>query len=81
MVTVSVSHVYVDGDSKLESPAASKQPRYQLGREQRGAIKADASNKKMWDDLLSTTKAVSHLTSHSLTSPISFSPSFPPPCH
>jgi E3 ubiquitin-protein ligase UHRF1 len=45
-----------------ESPGPAKQPRYQLGREQRGAIKADGSNKKMWDDLLATLRAAGFLS-------------------
>ena len=56
-----------DVEGKGRSPAPSKQPRYQLGKEQRGAIKADTSNKKMWDHLLTTIRTVSHLSFYLLT--------------
>ena len=48
-----------DAEGVGESPSQSKQPRYQLAKEQRGTIKADTVNKKMWDDLLATIRAVS----------------------
>jgi E3 ubiquitin-protein ligase UHRF1 len=50
------------GEGKGESPGQSKQPRYQLGRGQRGAIKADSSNKKMWGDLLGTIRTAGFLS-------------------
>ena len=56
-----------DVEGKGGSPAPSKQPRYQLGKEQRGTIKVDTSNKKMWDHLLTTIRTVSHLSFYLLT--------------
>ena len=48
-----------DLEGGAESQGQSKQPRYQLVKEQRGSIKADVSNKKTWDDLLATLRTVS----------------------
>ena len=35
----------------------SKQPRYQLTRDQKALIKADTANKKVWDDVLGTIRS------------------------
>ena len=76
-ISVSMCFLCPGGEGKGESPGQSKQPRYQLGRGQRGAIKADSSNKKMWGDLLGTIRTVSHHISSILTlfsHPLIFNP-------
>ena len=42
--------------SPLVSPGKAKQPRYELNKHQRALIKADAQNKKIWEEVLASTR-------------------------
>ena len=42
--------------SPTKSPQKSKQPRYELTRQQRAMIKKDTINQKLWDEVLDYAK-------------------------